>query len=156
VQQYFNARSHRRGNPINFDHLGDRAYENGRCDIFQQQAASLLEVLKDIDLLGVICAIAANNFAITIDQVSTQIPRQKLTAILENMEYNSRMLNGTVTPLSMVQHEYTRCTPANSVLTVTTMHLADGSFSEGYLGIPTTGHSAGHNWQRHFRAASST
>jgi hypothetical protein len=64
VQHYFNARSHRRGNPINFDRLGDRAYEGGRCDIFQQQAASLLEVLKDIDLLGVVCAIAASNFAI--------------------------------------------------------------------------------------------
>ena len=123
VQHYFNARSHRRGNPINFDRLGDRAYEGGRCDIFQQQAASLLEVLKDIDLLGVICAIAASNFAITVDQVSTQIPRQKLTAILENLAYNSRMLNGTVTPLSVVQHEYIRCTPANSVLTVTAMQL---------------------------------
>ena len=30
VQHYFNARSHRRGNPINFDRLGDRAYEDGR------------------------------------------------------------------------------------------------------------------------------
>jgi hypothetical protein len=48
----------------------------------QQQAASLLQVLKDIDLLGVICAIAANNFAITVDQVSTHIPRQTLTAIM--------------------------------------------------------------------------
>ena len=118
----------------------------------------MLEVLKDIDLLGVICAIAANNFAITIDQVSTQIPRQKLTAILENMEYNSRMLNGTVTPLSVVQHEYTRCTPTNSVLTVTPMQLVSltAVFSKGNLGIPATGHSAGNHRKRHVRAASST
>jgi hypothetical protein len=103
-----------------------------RCDIFQQQAASLLQVLKDIDLLGVICAIAASNFAITVDQVSTHIPRQQLTAmILENLEYNSRMLNGTVTPPSMVQHEYTRRTPANSVLTVTTMQLVSLTFFWG-------------------------
>jgi hypothetical protein len=87
VHQYFSARSHRRGNPINFDRLGDRAYEDGRCDIFQQQAASLLQVLKDIDLLGVICAIAASNFAITVDHASTHIPRQTLTAIMENFEY---------------------------------------------------------------------
>jgi hypothetical protein len=123
VQQYFNGRSHRRGNPINFDHLGDRAYKDGRCDIFQQQAASLLQVLKDIDLLEVVCAIAASNFAVTIDQVSTHIPRQTLTAIMENLEYNSRLLNDSVTPLSMVQHEYSRCTPFTSVLTVTTMQL---------------------------------
>jgi hypothetical protein len=80
-------------------------------------------VLKDINLLEVICAIAASNFAITVDQVSTHIPRQTLTAIMENLEYNSRLLNDTVTPLSMVQHEYSRCTPINSVLTVTTMQL---------------------------------
>jgi hypothetical protein len=45
MHQYFNARGHRRGNAINFDRLGDRAYEDGWCDIFQQQAASRLQVL---------------------------------------------------------------------------------------------------------------
>ena len=59
-----------------------------------------------------------------IDPVSTQIPpRQTLIAIVENLEHNSMLLNESVTPLSMVQHEYSRCTPSNSVMTVTMMQL---------------------------------
>ena len=69
IQQYFSARGHRRGDALRFDRLGDRAYESGRCDIFQQQAANLLKVLKELDLLKVACAIAASNWVLTLDQV---------------------------------------------------------------------------------------
>jgi hypothetical protein len=123
MHQYFYVRGHRRGNAIKLDRLGDRAYEDGRCDIFQQQAASLLQVLKDLDMLGLACAISASNWALTIDPASTHIPRQTHTEIVKNLEYNSMLLNETVTPLSMVQHEYSRCTPNNSVMTITTMQL---------------------------------
>jgi hypothetical protein len=131
VQQYFSARGHRRGNLLNFDRLGDRAYENGNCDIFQQQAASLLQVLKELGLLKVVCAIAANNYAFIIDQASTQIPRQTLTEIVQNLEHNSNLLNDSITPLTMVQHEYIRCTPSNSVTAVTTMQLV--TLTEAFL-----------------------
>ena len=70
MQQYFSAQGRRRGTTFDFERLGDRAYENGRCDVFQQQAANLLQVLKDLDLLKIVCAIsvtiAANNYVITI------------------------------------------------------------------------------------------
>jgi hypothetical protein len=42
---------------------------------------------------------------------------------VENLEHNSKLLNDTVTPFSMVQHEYSRCTRSNSVMTVTMMQL---------------------------------
>jgi hypothetical protein len=34
IHQYFRGRAQRRGNALTFDRLGDRAYENGQCDIF--------------------------------------------------------------------------------------------------------------------------
>ncbi len=123
MQQYFSAQGRRRGTTFNFERLGDRAYENGRCDGFQQQAANLLQVLKDLDLLKIVCAIAANNYVITIDQVSTQIPRHTLTAIVANLEHNSMLLNSTITPLTMVLHEYSRCTSCKTVITFTTMQF---------------------------------
>jgi hypothetical protein len=65
-----------------------------------------------------------------IDPVSTQIPPRQTSdttliqvAIVENLEHNSMLLNESVTPLSMVQHEYSRCTPSNSVMTITTGSL---------------------------------
>ena len=137
VQQYFSARGHRRGNALSLDRLGDRAYEDGNCDIFQQQAASLLQVLKDLDLLKVACAIAANNYVFIIDHVSTHIPRETLTAIVENLEYNAKLLNNSITPFTMVQHEYSRCTSCTSVTAFTTMQLVQltAAFLKGISGF---------------------
>jgi hypothetical protein len=60
--------------------------------VWQFSATSLLQVLKDLDLLKVLCAQAFNNCAITIDQASTHVPRQTLTAIMENIEHNAKLL----------------------------------------------------------------
>ena len=145
VQQYFSARGHRRGNALSLDRLGDRAYEDGNCDIFQQQAASLLQVLKDLDLLKVACAIAANNYVFIIDHVSTHIPRETLTAIVENLEYNAKLMNNSITPFTMVQHEYIHYNATGP---------ADGGVSERNLRFSSTCHPTDDHRQRHVRAVS--
>jgi hypothetical protein len=121
-----------------------------------QQAANLLQVLKDLDLLKVACALAANNCAVIIDQASTQIPRSTLTAIFENSEYNSKLLNNSITPFTMVQHEFSRSTPSNSVTTITTMQLVTltTALLKGISGFLQPATLQTINWQRHVRAVS--
>ena len=123
ILKYFQRAAQQRDGTFRLDHLGELAYQDGRCELYHQHAARLLEALRAVDLLKVVTAIVAGNFVLTIDEASTSLPRQALDAIIANMLQHSYLLNGSVTPLCIVSWEYLSCTPRNAVTTVSAIQL---------------------------------
>ena len=123
ILKYFQRAAQQRDGTFRLDHLGELAYQDGRCELYHQHAARLLEALRAVDLLKVVTAIVAGNFVLTIDEASTSLPRQALDDIIANMLQHSYLLNGSVTPLCIVSWEYLSCTPRNAVTTVSAIQL---------------------------------
>ena len=123
IPKYFQRCAQQRDGTFRLDHLGELAYRDGKCDLYHQHAATLLEALRAVDLLKVAIAIAAGNFVLTIDEASTSLPRQTLDAMIANMLQNAFVLNGSVTPMCIVSWEYLNCTPRNEATTVSAMQL---------------------------------
>ena len=82
IPKYFQRCAQQRDGTFRLDHLGELAYQDGRCDLYHQHATTLLEALRAVDLLKVAVAIAAGNFVLTIDEASTALPRQTLDAMI--------------------------------------------------------------------------
>ena len=85
ILKYFQRAAQQRDGTFRLHHLGELAYQDGRCELYHQQAARLLEALRAVDLLKVVTAIVAGNFVLTIDEASTSLPRQTLDDIIANM-----------------------------------------------------------------------
>jgi hypothetical protein len=66
---------------------------------------------------------AAGNFVLAIDDVSTSLSRQTLDVIMDDIVRNSQVLISSVTPMSLVSWEYIKATPRNVVTTMTAMQL---------------------------------
>ena len=51
ILKYFQRAAQHRDGTFRLDHLGELAYQDGRCELYHQHAARLLEALRAVDLL---------------------------------------------------------------------------------------------------------